>query len=183
MSAYRVARRYAEAVIQLAEDQKQGEVLAGDLDMVQKAMKQSVELQSFLKSPVISKEKKRAAVSALFKAKVGALAFNFLNLLVEKGREDVLDDILVEYFKMRDEQLGITTLELRAAIDLSTDQQETIAKRFEKMTRKKIRVVFSVDKQLKGGFVARVGDTVYDGSVSRQLQLLRNRFTEGAGRN
>jgi F-type H+-transporting ATPase subunit delta len=183
MSAYRIARRYAEAVIELAEDQKQGERLAGDLELIQKAMIESLELQSFLKSPVISKEKKRTALSALFKAKVGTLAFDFLNLLVEKGREDVLDSILVEYFKMRDEQLGIMKLELRAAVDLSSDQQKIIAKRFEGMTRKKIRIVFSVDKQLKAGFVARVGDTVYDGSVSRQLELLRNRFSEGAGRN
>jgi F-type H+-transporting ATPase subunit delta len=183
MSAYRVARRYAEAAIGLAEDQKQGERLAGDLELIQKAMKESLELQSFLKNPVISKEKKLTALSELFKARVGTLAFDFLNLLVEKGREDVLDSILVEYFKMRDDQLGIMTLELRAAVDLTSDQQKTIAQRFEEMTRKKIRVVFSVDKQLKGGFVARVGDTVYDGSVSRQLELLRSRFAEGAGRN
>jgi len=183
MSAYRVARRYAEAAIELAEDQKQGERLAGDLELILMAMKESVDLQRFLKSPVISKEKKRTVLAALFKAKVGTLAFDFLNLLVEKGREDVLDSILVEYFKMRDDQLGIMTLELRAAVDLTSDQQKTIAKRFEDMTRKKIRVVFSVDKQLKGGFVARVGDTVYNGSVSRQLELLRNRFAEGTGRN
>lgn len=178
-----MARRYAEAVIELAEDQKQGERLARDLESVRKAMKESVELQSFLKSPVISKEKKRTVLSELFKTRVGSLAFDFLNLLVEKGREDALESILVEYFKMRDDQLGIMTLELRAAIDLTTDQQTTIAKRFEEMTRKKIRVVFSVDKQLKGGFVARVGDTVYDGSVSRQLELLRSRFAEGTDRN
>lgn len=183
MSAYRVARRYAEAAIELAEDQKQGERLAGDLELILMAMKESVDLQRFLKSPVISKEKKRTVLAALFKAKVGTLAFDFLNLLVEKGREDVLDSILVEYFKMRDDQLGIMTLELRAAVDLTSDQQKIIAKRFEEMTRKKIRIVFSVDKQLKGGFVARVGDTVYNGSVSRQLELLRDRFAEGAGRN
>jgi F-type H+-transporting ATPase subunit delta len=183
MSAYRVARRYAEAAIELAEEQKQGERLAGDLELIQKAMKESAELQSFLKSPVISKEKKRAVLAALFKAKVGALAFDFLNLLVEKGREDVLENILVEYFKMRDDRLGVMTLDLRAAVELTNDQQETIAKRFEGITRKKIRVVFSVDRKLKGGFVARVGDTVYNGSVLRQLELLRNRFAEGAGRN
>ncbi len=183
MSAYRVARRYAEAALELGEEQKQGERLAADLELIQKAMRDSAELQGFLKSPVISKEKKLAVLTALFKAAVGPLAFDFLNLLVEKDREDVLESILVEYFKIRDDQLGILTLELRAAVDLTNDQQKTIAKRFEEMTRKKIRIVFSVDKQLKGGFVARVGDTVYDGSVVRQLELLRDRFAEGAGRN
>jgi F-type H+-transporting ATPase subunit delta len=183
MSAYRVARRYAEAAIGLAGEQKQGERLAGDLELIQKTMRESAEMQGFLKSPVISKDKKRAVLESLFKSKVGPLAFDFLNLLVEKGREDVLDAILVEFFKMRDEELGIMTLDLRAAVELTADQQKVIAKRFEEMTRKKIRIVFSVDKQLKGGFVARVGDTVYDGSITRQLELLRKRFAEGAGRN
>ena len=72
---------------------------------------------------------------------------------------------------------------MRAATELTKDQQQTIVKRFEGITRKKIRVAFSIDKQLKGGFVARVGDTVYDGSVRRQLELLRERFAEGVGRN
>ena len=183
MSAYRVARRYAEAALELAEEQKQGERLAADLELIQRAMKESLEFHAFLKSPVISKDKKRTVMADLFKAKVSSLTIDFLNLLIEKGREDVLDSILVEFFKMRDDRLGIVTLELRAAIELTGDQQKAIAKRFEEITRKKIRVAFSVDKQLKGGFVARVGDTVYDGSVTRQLELLRERFAEGAGRN
>jgi F-type H+-transporting ATPase subunit delta len=183
MSAYRVARRYAEAAIEFAEEKNQGERLANDLALVQKAMNESAELKSFLKSPVISKEKKRSVLESIFKTKVESLTFDFLNLLVEKGREDVLDSILVEYFRIRDEQLGIMTLELRAAVELSNDQQKTIAKKFESMMQKKIRVVFSVDKQLKWGFVARAGDTVYDGSIARQLELLRSRFAEGAGRN
>ena len=183
MSAYRVARRYAEAALELAEEQKQSERLAGDLELIQKAIKESLEFYAFLKSPVISKDKKRTVMADLFKAKVSTLTMDFLNLLIEKGREDVLDSILVEYFRMRDDRLGIVILELRAAIELTGDQQKTIAKRFEEITRKKIRVAFSVDKQLKGGFIARVGDTVYDGSVTRQLELLRERFAEGAGRN
>ena len=96
MSAYRVARRYAEAALELGEEQKQGERLAADLELIQKAMRDSAELQGFLKSPVISKEKKLAVLTALFKAAVGPLAFDFLNLLVEKDREDVLESILVE---------------------------------------------------------------------------------------
>jgi F-type H+-transporting ATPase subunit delta len=51
------------------------------------------------------------------------------------------------------------------------------------MTRKSVRIAFSVDKQLKGGFVARVGDTVFDGSLRRQLELLREHFVEETARN
>jgi F-type H+-transporting ATPase subunit delta len=183
MSAYRVARRYAEAALELAEEQNQGERLAADLEVVWKVMKESREFIGLLKSPVISKDKKRALLAEIFRSKLSVFTFNFLNLIVDKGREDVLDDIIKEYYKLRDDRLGIVTLEVRAATELTKDQQQTIVKRFEGITRKKIRVAFSIDKQLKGGFVARVGDTVYDGSVRRQLELLRERFAEGVGQN
>jgi len=183
MSAYRVARRYAEAALELAEEQNQGERLAADLEVVWKVMKESREFIALLKSPVISKDKKRALLAEIFRSKLSVFTFNFLNLIVDKGREDVLDDIIKEYYKLRDDRLGIVTLEVRAATELTKDQQQTIVKRFEGITRKKIRVAFSIDKQLKGGFVARVGDTVYDGSVRRQLELLRERFAEGVGQN
>jgi F-type H+-transporting ATPase subunit delta len=183
MSVYRVARRYAEAALELAEEQKQGERLAEDLELVRKAMRESREFLALLKSPVISKEKKRAVFTAAFKSRISALSFNFLNMILDKGREDVLGDIIGEYFKLRDDRLGIVTLDVRAATELSKSQQQTIVQRFEEITQKKIRVSFSIDKQLKGGFIARVGDTVYDGSVRRQLELLRDRFAEGVGRN
>lgn len=183
MSAYRVARRYAEAALELAEEQKQGERLAGDLEMVWKAIKESPEFLAMLKSPVIPTEKKRVVFAEVFKSRISALAFNFLNMIIDKGREDVLGDIISVYFKLRDDRLGIVTLDVRAATELSSSQRQTIVKRFEEITQKKIRVSFSIDKQLKGGFVARVGDTVYDGSVQRQLELMRDRFAEGVGRN
>jgi F-type H+-transporting ATPase subunit delta len=183
MSAYRVARRYAEAALELAEEQKQGERLADDLQMVWKAIKESPEFLALLKSPVISKEKKLAVFTEVFKSRISALSFNFLKMIIEKRREGILGDIIGVYFRLRDDRLGIVTLEVRAATELSRSQQQTIVQRFEEITQKKIRAAFSIDKQLKGGFVARVGDTVYDGSVQRQLELLRDRFAEGVGRN
>jgi F-type H+-transporting ATPase subunit delta len=183
MSAYRVARRYAEAALELAEEQKQDERLAGDLEIVWKAIRESHDFLALLKNPVISKEKKRGVFAEVFKSHISALTFNFLNMIMEKGREDLLGEIIRVYFMLRDDRLGIVALEVRAATELSKNQQQTIVERFEQITQKKIRVAFSIDKQLKGGFVARVGDTVYDGSVQRQLELLRDQFAKGVGRN
>ena len=183
MSVYRVARRYAEAAYGLAEEQKLGERFAADLALVQEAIKSSREFLAFLKSPVISRDRKRAALSEIFKARLSSFTFSFLNLLVEKGREELLGDIAGEYFKLRDDRQGILTLDVRAAVEMNGDQQKAIVKRFESLTGKKIRPAFSIDKELKGGFVARIGDTVYDGSLLRQLELLRERFAEGVAGN
>ena len=179
MSVYKVARRYAEAAYELAEEQKLGERFAADLAVIQDAIKSSREFVAFLKSPIISKDRKHAVLAELFKTKISSFAFNFLNLLVEKGREELVGDIAREFFKLRDDRQGFVTLEVQAATGMTSDQQEMIVKRFESLSGKKVRAAFSIDKELKGGFVARIGDTVYDGSLLRQLELLRERFAEG----
>jgi len=141
------------------------------------------EFVAFLKSPIISRDRKRAVLSELFKTKLSGFTFNFLNLLVEKGREELVGDIAEEFFKLRDDRQGLVTLDVRSAVGMDQDQQKMIVKRFESLTGKKVRAAFSIERELKGGFVARIGDTVYDGSLLRQLELLRERFAEGVASN
>ena len=107
----------------------------------------------------------------------------FLNLLTEKGREDILPVIIQEFFHLRDEMLGIVTVEVKAATEFGKEQEAELQKRFEGYSKKKARITYSLDKQLKGGFVARIGDTVFDGSIKRQLELLREQFAEGTVQN
>jgi len=178
MASTRVARRYAEALMMAGEDQKALEKVSKDFEMLERLLKDSRELQIFLKSPVIKSDKKQAVLREMFGKKVNALTMSFLQLLTEKGREDLLSEIVVQFFRLRDEQLGIVNVDIKAATDLTRSQHEQIQKKFETMTRKKVRLGFSIDKVLRGGFVARVGDTMFDGSVKRQLELLRERFTE-----
>lgn len=183
MRQYRVARRYAEALITAAEQQNLLEKVSGDCEMLQRLLTESRDLQVFLKSPVIKKDKKLTALREMFAKKLNALTMSFLELLAEKGREEVLADMLLQFFALRDDRLGIVNVEIKAATELSKDQHESIRKKFEGLTRKSVRLSFSLDKHLRGGFVARVGDTMYDGSVKRQLELLRERFAEGVGSN
>jgi F-type H+-transporting ATPase subunit delta len=183
MSVFRVARRYAEAAYGLAEEQQLGNRFAEDLALLQETMRSSREFVAFLRSPVISKDRKRSTLSELFKSRLSGFTFGFLNLLVDKGREDVLHDIVLEFFRLRDERQGLVVLDVRSATEMDENQQKTMVKRFEAVTGKKMRAAFRVDRELKGGFVARVGDTVYDGSLLRQLELLRERFAEGVLNN
>ncbi|HCA78893.1 MAG TPA: ATP synthase F1 subunit delta, partial [Bacteroidetes bacterium] len=139
MSVYKVARRYAEASYGLAEEQKLGERFAADLAVIQDAIKSSREFVAFLKSPIISRDRKRAVLSELFKTKLSGFTFNFLNLLVEKGREELVGDIAEEFFKLRDDRQGLVTLDVRSAVGMDQDQQKMIVKRFESLTGKKVR--------------------------------------------
>jgi F-type H+-transporting ATPase subunit delta len=74
--------------------------------------------------------------------------------------------------------LGIVNVHVKAAAELSAQQTAQLEQRFEAYSKKKVRVDVSLDSKLIGGFIARIGDTMFDGSVKRQLELLRKRFAE-----
>lgn len=179
MSNIRVARRYASALIVLTGEAKKPQAVADDLFAVQSAMAASRELRTLLTSPVISKDRKVAAFTQIFKGKIGEEALMYLVSIIEKGRGGILADVLAQYFILRDEQLGIVSVEVRSAVELTPAQQQALTEHLEGFTMRKVRVTFSLDKMLKGGFVARLGDTMVDASVRRQLDVLRAKLKEG----
>jgi F-type H+-transporting ATPase subunit delta len=101
-----------------------------------------------------------------------------LSLLIEKEREDALPSVIEAFFRSQDEMLGIVRLHVKTAVELSQQQSLELKQRFEVYSKKKVFIDQSLDKQLIGGFVARIGDTVFDGSVKQQLKLLRKRFAD-----
>ena len=183
MKNSRVARRYAQALLEAAERDRALDAVLADLRLLQEHISESRDFRLFLKSPVIKGQTKLSILRNVFGGSLGALTMDFLRLLVEKNREALLSEVIVELFLMNDTRLGIVSLELKAAAELSDDHRTAITRRFENLTGKKIKISFSIDTSLKGGILVRVGDTVYDGSVKRQLELLRQRFAEGVVSN
>jgi len=183
MSNLRIAARYASALMELTNEQKKSDAIADDLMVVKNAIDASKELRNVLASPVVPKMKKKAILRDVFKKKVGELVMGYLDQIVVKGRENVLGEILAQYFVQRDEQLGIVRVSVKTSIEFSTKQEKDLVKQLETMTKKKVEITFSLDKSIKGGFVARVGDTVLDGSVKRQLEILKIKLKQGSLNN
>ena len=152
--------------------------VSDDLTVIQRIMKESHEFQLFLKSPVIKKEKKQEVFKATFGPSVQPLTLQFLSLLIEKEREDALQSVIDAFFRLQDDMLGIIHVSVTTAAELSQPQMAQLKQRFEIYSKKKVFIDVSFDKQLIGGFIARMGDTVFDGSVKQQLKLLRRRFAE-----
>lgn len=183
MSNQRVAQRYASALMALTSEQKKPDAIAGDLLIVLNALNSSRELRNVLSSPIIANDKKKAILAEIFKKKVGVLVAGYLEQIVVKGREDMLADILKQYFILRDEAMGIVRVAVKTTVEFSAKQEKELQKQIEAMTKKDVEITFSLDASLKGGFIARIGDTVLDGSVKRQLELLKVRLKEGALNN
>ena len=178
MSQSRIAHRYAEALMTAAAEGKILDTVMKDVLAVRSLIAASQEFRLLLHSPVIKREKKAVILKELFSEKITPLMLNFLLLLAEKGRENALSEIVEEYFKLNDERLGIVNVHLTSAAGLTQNQSDVLVEYFENSTSKKIQIHADVDKKLIGGFMARVGDTVFDGSVRRQLEVLRHRMVE-----
>jgi F-type H+-transporting ATPase subunit delta len=178
MSNLRIANRYAEALMTTAEELHELKQVSDDLTIIRRVIHESHEFQLFLKSPIVKTEKKQQVFEATFGKAVQPLTLKFLILITEKGREDILLNIIEAFFRLQDETLGIINVHVKAAAELSAQQTAQLEQRFKAYSKKKVRVDVSLDSKLIGGFIARIGDTMFDGSVKRQLELLRKRFTE-----
>ncbi|MDX1530096.1 MAG: F0F1 ATP synthase subunit delta [Rhodothermales bacterium] len=180
MSDATVARRYAQALFREAEEQGKVERIDSDVQAVQESLEASRELERFFQSPVVGREKKEAVVAKLFDGKVDALLVRLIQLLVEKGREDIFPAVVGQYAELRDERLGVVEARVKSAMPLEPDEADTLRKALEAKTGKKVRMRIEVEPSLLGGVVVRIGDRVYDGSARHQLETLREHLTEQA---
>jgi F-type H+-transporting ATPase subunit delta len=171
-----VARRYAQAFYAQAETTNQVAAADADVELVRATLAGSQDLRRVLESPIVSRDKKRAILNALFSGKVSKLMDNFLALLVDKERERDLAAIAEAYQEMRDAQQNVVVAQVRAAKPLSDSEQAGLKGALASQAGGSVRLETHVDPDLIGGMIVRLGDTVYDGSVRHQLQTLRERF-------
>jgi F-type H+-transporting ATPase subunit delta len=180
MKHARVATRYAAALMGAAEESKAIDTVARDLEMLRVTLASSRELQRLLESPIVSPAKKRAILTEIFGPRLGQLTMEFLSLLVEKNRELVLSAAIERWFALRDERMGIVMVDVTTAVEMSADQKREITAALERTTGKAVRVRTATDATIKAGLIVRIGDTVHDGSMRRQLERLRERLVTGS---
>lgn len=173
MIGSRVIRRYAKALFELAKEQRVLDQVESDMARVQAIIEESPELSVLLHSPVIQVQEKRRVISEIFKGKIQQLSYDFLNLLLDKNREDLLAGIITYFFKFIDESKGILRGDLRAAFPLSDQQKDTLKDQLDRITGKNVIIKEQIDSTLIGGFVIRMEDTVIDVSIINHLNKLR----------
>jgi len=134
----------------------------------------SRDLRAVWEAPSISAEQKRSVLDAIVaREKISRTVRNFIAVLIDHRRIHFLDPIIKQFEKEIDARLGFAEAEITSARDLSSADQHELESQVEKLTGKKVRARYSRDESLLGGAVVRVGSTIYDGSVSGQLERIR----------
>ncbi len=173
-----VARRYAVAVFQLAEERNQVERVQADLAQVIQTIAASADLRKLVADQRVPAHGKKEVFRQVFAGAVSVITMNFLLLVLDKGREAHLEAIYQQYTARVRHRQNIQEAEVRTAMPLGADTLSALADRLGQSTGGQVVLTTKVDPSLLGGMVLKIGDRVYDGSVATRLKTLQNRLCQ-----
>ena len=170
--------QYANALADIALAQSASTPVLQQLADFASAYQESRELRNFFASPAASTEAKRGVVEKI-SARLGAskIVRNFLFVVVDHQRMHQLPEIFTTFQDVLRERQGIAEAEVFSAVALNDMQKTEMTQTLERVTGKKIEAKFSLDRNLLGGILVHVGDTIYDGSLRNRLNGMRERLT------
>ena len=179
MADFRVLHRYAVSMLETAIDKKNLDGITTDIQLIVDTLTQNRKLVLMLESPVIRPESKLKILKEIFDKKISKDSMDFIEFVISKQRESLLQPIGNRFLELQDEHLGIANVVVTAASEFTNEQKNVLKNRLEKILNKKVRLNFKTDFELVGGFIAKVGDTLYDASIKHQLELLKKQFLTG----
>jgi F-type H+-transporting ATPase subunit delta len=172
-----IAQRYAAALADVALERKSAAAVQRDLAAFVETFFSSADLKTIIESPAVNRDLKESVIEKVA-AKMGMdeTARNFILLLVDNRRTDMLRDVAKAFSEELNARLGIAEADVSSPRELSGAEKQELTAALERRTGKKIQARFAQDKALVGGAVVRVGSTIYDGSVREQLNRLREQL-------
>jgi F-type H+-transporting ATPase subunit delta len=171
-----VAKRYAKALFEVALQQKVVSEVEEQLKLIVQALEQDADIEKFLSVPSIAPEQKIAVLKAAFGDRVSTLVFNTVQILITRRRQDVIADVYAAYTKVAGDSLGQAHATVYSAQAMSDDELANVAAQFGQLTGKTIIAQQIVEPSLLGGVQVRIGDRLYDGSLSGKLERLQKSF-------
>jgi F-type H+-transporting ATPase subunit delta len=169
---------YAEALFEAAREREELEEVVGDLQDFVEALRESEELRLFFYGGQIPEREKRRAIDALTE-EMALSTRNFLKVLSDNGREEILEEVLVRYEELVKEHLGRVEVEVTTAVELSEEELDRIRERLGRVLEgREVILQTRVNPDLLGGAVFRFGGRMVDSSVRGQLASLREEMLE-----
>jgi F-type H+-transporting ATPase subunit delta len=179
MKEARVASRYAKSLLQLAIEQGQLEVVDKDMRLIRNATRDSKELSLVINSPIIKGDKKGSILRAIFAEKVSKVSMDFIDILIRKRREYLVDDIAEAFELQYKTHIGSVTAVVTTASAMSDEQRSKVMTLVQELGHSKsVEIKEVIDESIIGGIIIQVGDKQLDESVSRRLADYKKQFSK-----
>ena len=174
-----IAAVYARSLFEAAQDAERLDVVRDQLGQFADALQETRELQVFFFSPYFSSEEKTEGLRKAL-SDADPLVENFLGLLIENHRMPVIFRIRRAFDELWDEENKLLPVQITSAVELDKKVVKQIGDRIGEQTGRKVDLSTTVDPDVLGGLVVRVGNTVLDASVRHRLEQLRKQVAKAA---
>ncbi len=171
-------KRYAQAVFQIALERNEVDKWKSDLNTMAATLGDP-QILAILEDPKIHFREKQQLINKLLSG-FSQLSLNFAYFMVAKKRLRILNQVVAEYEKMANSYQGLEHARVTTAVPIEREEQEKLSERLTAITGKRILFTSQVDSSIIGGFIARVGDKLIDGSTRAKLEALKKRLIRAA---
>lgn len=172
-----VAKRYASALFEIAKEQQLLDQLEAELRTIKQVFAENGEFLSLLNHPKLAVAKKKALLKEVF-ADVSVPLQNTLMLLLDRHRLDIVTELADEFVALANEARGVAEATVYSVRPLTEDEKQALSEVFaKKIGKATLRLENIIDPSLIGGVKLRIGNRIYDGSVSGKLERLQRQLT------
>lgn len=181
MSVIAVARRYAEALADVAIAHNQVDLIDAEVGTFARLVADSRELHDLFASPIVSQNDKGQVLDAIIeRARPGQMTANLLRALLRHYRLHHLAAVYEQFQREINERRGMVLAQVTTVAPVGRAEQDALSTRLREMTGKQVQLEFKTDPELIGGIVTRIGSVIYDGSIRTQLQAVKQRLKQEA---
>jgi len=180
LSLQTVARRYATALADVAIERREEREVQKELDQWAQMIESNPQLKEVFANPTVVHDQKRKVLEDLIaRTRVRDTTASFLRVLLKNQRLSQLRDIAARYSLVLDERAGLLAGNVTTARPIPEELKKTLHETLSDATGRTVRLTFDTDEKIIGGLVARIGSTVYDGSVQSHLERLAEGLAGG----
>ena len=173
MSLQTVARRYATALADVAIERKEEREVQTELDYWASMIEANPQLKEVLANPTVAYDQKRKVLEDLLsRSRVRETTASFMRVLLKNQRLSQLREVAVRFTQILDERSGMVAANVTTARPIPEELRNALQQTLKDALGKDVRLSFTTDETIIGGLVARIGSTIYDGSVQGQLERL-----------
>jgi F-type H+-transporting ATPase subunit delta len=171
--------RYARAFVDVVIDGRlDANRVLQELESMAATARDNQQLRQVWESPAIAADQKRSLLDAIVaRQSISRPVRNLIAVLIDHRRIASLEQVVKDFRQELDRRLGFAEAEISSARELSDSEKRALESQVEKLSGKKVRARYSQDASLLGGAVVKLGSTIYDGSVSGQLEKLREQLS------
>ncbi|TLS35835.1 F0F1 ATP synthase subunit delta [Pseudalkalibacillus caeni] len=176
-----VAKRYAEALFDLANENQIVSQIEDELAVVKEVFNKNPQLMEFFRHPKVTTDEKKKVIFTSF-GELSDTVRNTMLLLADRNRIEITPELIDQYTKLANDQQGVAAAKVYSVNPLSDEEQARISDVFAKRVGKeKLSIENVVDPDLIGGIKVRIGNRIFDGSVSGKLERMKRQLVSAKG--